>query len=204
MKKTLASQLESFGLAPERAASIAHDVDKRDARSLWSELLMLGLWRNVIDETQPIERSMAGNKTVQRLLASGANPDDLVDLVREVQVNAIYNIAQAIDWPDEELDLDDALDMALSVAFPEMDGEALPLHELHSCLMERDPAGRHGEPRSIELRQFQKLDEALRKELKELILSKNFSPAALLWKKQAGGELKASLAAVQSLYAQLR
>ncbi|WP_256081058.1 hypothetical protein [Massilia sp. YIM B04103] len=203
MRKVLTTKLEEFGISPERAAFIAQDVDKSDARSLWAELLMLGLWRNVIDETQPIELFMTGNYTVQRLVANGSNPDDLIDLVREVQVNAIYNIAQLIDWPAEELDLDETLDMAVSVGFPEKDGKALPIHELHACLMERDPSGRHGEPRSFEQRQFQQLPELLRNELKELILSKNFSPAALLWKKHTGGELKSALAAVQSLYRQL-
>ena len=204
MKEVVASKLEKLGVSPERAASIADDVERLDARSLLVELLAIGLWRNVIDETRPVELSMIGGDAIKRLAANGANPDDLIDLVREVQVNAIYNIAQLIDWPDEDADLDEQFDMTISVGFSEMNGDSLPINELHSCLMERDPSGRHGEPRALELRQFQKLQEVHRNELEALILSKSFSAAALLWKRRVGGELKDSLAAVQSLYSQLR
>lgn len=93
--------------------------------------------------------------------------------------------------------------MQISVHFPNTNGTAAPIHELHSSLMEHDPAGRYGEGRSLEMRQVQKLQATERQALEGLIRSGNMSGAALLWKKYTGSELKVSLDAVQSLRLQI-
>jgi len=201
--ESIVLQLEKLGVPSKRATSIAEDIQKLDARALLSELLIRGLWSTVLDEAQPTVLRRYGG-AIERLLASGVDPHDLLDAVREVQIDTIYNVAQVIDCPTEGFDLDEALDVEISVRLPNMNGAPAPIHELHSCLMEKDPQGRHGEPRSPELRQLQMLQKEVRDELEELIRCKKLSAAALLWKKHMGGELKQSLATVQSLCAKLR
>jgi len=201
--ESIVSELLKLGVSSEKAASIAEDIQRLDARSLLNELLMRGLWATVIDETQPTLLRRNGG-AIERLLASGVDPHDLMDVVREVQVDTIYNVAQVIDSPTENFDLDEALDVEISVRLQNTDGAPAPIHELHSGLMEQDPCGRHGEPRSLELRQLQMLQQEIRDELEALLRNRKLSAAALLWNKHLGGDLKQSLAAVQSLCTSFR
>ncbi|MDQ1830102.1 hypothetical protein [Massilia scottii] len=198
-----ASRLEGIGIAPARAAAIAADVAQGDARSLLHELLLRALWSSVVDEAAPDALQRHGG-AVGRLLASGVDPHDLLDVVRETQVDTIYNVAQLIDWPDEGLELGEALDVRLSASLAHGGGAPQPLPELHACLMERDPTGRSGAPRSPELRQFGMLDADIRRQITALTGERKFSAAAVLWKQHVGGELKTALAAVQSLAGQTR
>lgn len=172
--------------APESAAALLH------------ELLLRGLWSTVIDEAAPEALHRHGG-AVARLLAAGVDPHDLVDVIREAQVDTIYNVAQLIDWPDELVEPDDACEVRLTASLP--GATAQPLPELHSCLMERDPSGRAGEPRSPELRQYAMLDAGVRAQIGALAAERKWSAAAVLWKQHAGGDLKAALAAVQRLAA---
>ena len=217
---TLADKLSALGLDPARHASIQRDLADSDARALLHELLLRGFWRDVVDETVVpgpawIEdwRRLAGSgfpmidtAALDRLLAAGADPHDLTDVVRSMQVLTIYNIANLLDDPSEEIgvpeapeDVDDLLE--LRCAGP--GGRATPIHSLHSSLMERDPSGRHGGPRSLELRQLQMLDDEVRRSLAGFIRQRRFSAAAALWRRHVGGELPACLSAVQGLAGQL-
>ncbi|NHZ90167.1 hypothetical protein F2P45_14240 [Massilia sp. CCM 8733] len=167
-----------------------------EAAALLHELLLRGLWSTVIDEAAPDALPRHGG-AVARLLAAGVDPHDLVDVIREAQVDTIYNVAQLIDWPDEHLAPDDACEVRLAASLA---GAApQPLSELHSCLMARDPSGRAGEPRSPEQRQYAMLDAGVRAQIAALSGARKWSAAAVLWKRHAGGDLKAALAAVQRL-----
>lgn len=166
--------------------------------SLLHELLLRGLWSTVIDEAAPQALQRQGG-AVARLLAAGVDPHDLLDVIREAQVDTIYNVAQLIDWPAEHLAPGDAPDLDLRLA-ASLDGAApQPLPELHSCLMERDPSGRAGEPRSPEVRQYSMLGAEVREQIAALVGARKLSAAAVLWKQYAGGDLKTALAAVRQL-----
>ena len=167
-----------------------------DAAALLHELLLRGLWSIVIDEAAPKALQRHGG-AVARLLAAGVDPHDLVDVIREAQVDTIYNVAQLIDWPDELVEPDDACEVRLAASLAGAPPQPLP--ELHSCLMERDPSGRAGEPRSPEQRQYAMLDAAVRAQIGALAGAQKWSAAAVLWKQHAGGDLKAALAAVKQL-----
>ncbi|NHZ78058.1 hypothetical protein F2P44_01930 [Massilia sp. CCM 8695] len=192
------TQLEDIGLAPAMAGAIARDVARGDARSLLHELLLRGLWSSVADEAAP-EALLRHGGAAGRLLAAGVDLHDLLDVVREAQVDTIYNVAQLIDWPAEGLALDDAFEARLLAGLAQGGATPQPLPELHACLMERDPTGRAGAPRSPELRQFGMLDADIRRQITALSGERKFSAAAVLWKQHVGGELKTALAAVQSL-----
>jgi len=95
-----------------------------------------------------------GAEALQRILACGVDPDDLTDLVREMQHNLLYGVCQLIDDPgllgiglDEEwsepTDFRWEL-VAVRTAGPE--GQA-PIRDLHSSLDAVDPSGREGAPR---------------------------------------------------------
>lgn len=87
------STLEKLGGNSVVIAAIEDDIKRREARSLLSELLILGRWRNVLDE-KDLQLAKTAGGAVQRLLASGVNMDDLVDVVRETQVETIYSLTQ--------------------------------------------------------------------------------------------------------------
>ncbi|AVR97858.1 hypothetical protein [Pseudoduganella armeniaca] len=199
MSKHITTVLENVGTPPDTARAIGRNLERGDARSLFAELLLRGLWANVIDETQPLDPKRSGGPALQRLLDSGADPADLVDLIRETQVDLIYNVAQLIDDPAEALGFEAPLELELSVRLAGTDGQSAPLYPLHSGLMELDPSGRHGEPRSLAVRQLQGLDDAARMQLQALLDARKLSAAAALWKKQVGGDLAGALAAVQGL-----
>ena len=204
MNQAVVEELQRMGVTHKQAESIANDLAGSDARSLLSEFLVRGLWSLVIDETNLSQLPVIGSDAVQRLLNKGVDPDDLIDVIREVQVDTIYNVAQLIDWPTSETQLEEVPKLTISVSVQEPNARALPIYELHSCLLERDPSGRHGEPRTIEVRQFQKLREDERRHIVDLLREQKFSAAAMLWKRSVGGELKDCLTAVQELRKQLR
>jgi hypothetical protein len=197
---TLLAQLASLGILKSKAIEIARDVDNDDARSLYSELVLRGLWNLVVDESNPSELSRLGSPGIDRLLKSGINPDDLLDAIRETQVSLIYNVAHLLDWPTETQGLEDELQPELSVRFRERESTPLPVYEFHSNLEALDPTGRGGAPRSLDLRHFQALPVNARSELIELIRNKKFSAAALKWKLHVGGELQICLNAVRTLH----
>jgi hypothetical protein len=195
----LSAQLIELGIHQSLVESIAEDIEKKDARSLFSTLFYKGVWSLVADESDPSQLPRAGGLAVNRLLEAGVNVDDLVDVVRETQVDLINNIAQLLDWPAENACLSDDLEVQLSVAFSSMKANPLPLWELHSALMEHDPSGRYGEPRSLELRQLQKLSDNEKQEIIELIRSNQLSAAALKWRAHFNCELAVCLKTVQTL-----
>lgn len=206
-------QLQSVGFTAEAAERAHQALQGGDLRGFVHELLLHGLWSDVVDETQPqpqwIERwrELAANgfpiidaAALQRLLDAGADPHDLTGVVRSAQVLAICNIAQLLDYPA----------LALGWNFPpqatphldcgsEEAGGEQRLPALRPEVLCRDPSGRHGEPRSLTLRQWQTLPGEARDRIWSLIRDGRRSQAAALWKQYVGGDLRAALDAVQAL-----
>jgi hypothetical protein len=73
MKSTIEQDLQQLGVSLDAAASIAHHVGQLDARSLFNELFLCGLWRNVLDEAKSEQLHKLGGAAVQRLLAQGVD-----------------------------------------------------------------------------------------------------------------------------------
>ncbi|MFI5767787.1 hypothetical protein ACIA74_04430 [Streptomyces sp. NPDC051658] len=146
------------------------DPDDRSAQALQSFLTTL--WSMVVDEDnyadgypswlEPGLRGHqqgngpadAGASALQRVLACGVDPDDLTDLVREMQHEVLYNICQLIDDPgllgiglDHEGARPADFRWELVAVRDEEPAGRVPVHGLHSSLDELDPSGRHGEPR---------------------------------------------------------
>lgn len=209
-------QLQAIGIAAPQAERALQALAAGDPRELMHELLLHGLWSDVVDETQPqpqwIEhwRGLGANgfpiidtAALERLLAAGVDLHDLTDVVRSAQVLTICNIAQLLDYPPLALGWSLPAQASVHLACgSEADAGGSPpmrLHALRPEVLCRDPAGRHGEPRPLPLRQWSALPEDLRASLQTLVLAGRRSQAAALWKKHVGGELQACLDAVETL-----
>lgn len=105
-------QLQSIGLSPKAAERALQSLQGCDLRGFVHELLLHGLWGDVVDEAQPhpqwMERwqqlaatgfPVIDAAALQRLLDAGVDVHDLTGVVRSAQILAIYNIAQLLDYP---------------------------------------------------------------------------------------------------------
>jgi hypothetical protein len=95
MKSTIEQQLQHLGVSADAASSIAHDVRQLDARSLFNELFLCGLWSNVLDEAKPEQLQKLGGTAVQRLLAQGVasgRSNDYVWQFDEIIVNCLISL----------------------------------------------------------------------------------------------------------------
>jgi hypothetical protein len=227
LSNAISERLRAAGLPPEYSKRLLKALAERNVSAYTAELLLQGLWSEVIDETLPhpqwIEhwRALGDNgfpiidtAALKRLLAAGVDPRDLTGVVRSAQVLLIYNIAQLLDSPARrllgwDLDLPDEATVYLACGTAEDEQErqeaAAPrrLSELHSELMGRDPSGRHGEPRPRELEQWSVLPTDVQTEIKTLIQADRRSQAAALWMRHVGRDqsvdLRACLDAVDVL-----
>ncbi|MER5850675.1 hypothetical protein ABT126_27530 [Streptomyces sp. NPDC002012] len=97
----------------------------------------------------------ASAAALHRILACGADPDDLTDVVRQMQHDLAYNVCQLIDDPgllgiglDEDWSEQTDFRWELVAVRTAQPTERAPIDGLHSSLDELDPSGRGGEPRS--------------------------------------------------------
>ena len=207
------TQLQALGFTPRAAERAQQALQEGDQRGFVHELLLHGLWSDVVDETQPrplrIDRwhEMAANgfpivdtAALQRLLDAGADPHDITGVVRSAQVLAICNIAQLLDYPVLALGWNLPLQATphLAGASEETEG-AQRLLALRPEVLCRDSSGRYGEPRPLALLQWQALSDETRDHIQSLVRGGHRSHAAALWNQQMSGELRTALDAVQTL-----
>ena len=208
------TSLESIGLTPEAAQRAHQALQAGDLRGFLHELLLSGLWSDVVDETLPqpqwMERwqQLAADgfpiidaAALQRLVDAGVDPHDLTGVVRSAQILALYNIAQLLDYPALGLgwDLPEAATPHLACGSEAAPAAAQRLHALAPELLGRDPSGRFGEPQPLAQRQWQALPDELRERVGTLVLGQQRAQAAALWKHHVGGELHSCLEAVDAL-----
>lgn len=207
-------QLQSAGFTPAAAERAQQALQDGDLRGFVHELLLHGLWSDVIDETQPQPlwvarwRELAASgfpfidaAALQRLLDAGADPHDLTGVVRSAQVLAISNIAQLLDTPALALGWNLPPQATPHLACGSEDAASTQrLHALRPEVLCRDPSGRYGEPRPLALRQWQALPEEARQRVQSLVQDGQRSQAAALWKQHVGGELRDALDAVEMLH----
>jgi hypothetical protein len=149
----------------------SQDPDIGDLMARCRALFLTDLWRLLIDEDRTVDGvpswieswfrgtppgTVPADPTagaLHRILASGADPDDVTDVVRTMQHEIIYNICQLLDDP-AMLGIRPAVDpdhvelgYQLTAVRTESPPARLPMEDLHSDLDSYDPAGRWGEPR---------------------------------------------------------
>lgn len=213
------AQLQAIGIDARDAERAVHALAADDPRAMVHELLLDGLWSDVVDEAQPqpqwIERwrelgangfPIIDTAALERLLAAGVDLHDLTDVVRSAQVLTICNIAQLLDYPALALGWDlpprASVHLACGSEADEEDTTGSPprrLYPLRPDVMCRDPSGRFGEPRPLALRQWNALPQDAQTNVRTLVRGGRRAHAAALWKQHVGGELPECLAAVEVL-----
>ena len=221
----LADQLKARGADATEARYVEEALTSGDARPLLLMLLGYEMLADVVDEqvgeAKPDApawisrwRRLADSDfpfidvpAMERLLAAGADPSDLTDVVRSAQMLTAYNIANLIDDPTIAMrpDLDipaGVVDWTLT--YRDATGELAAVGKLHDEIMSWDRSGRGGAPRSLDLRRLQSLPDDVRLAVWSLLRDHDMSKAALLWRRHVGGEPADCLAAVERLRAELR
>ena len=136
-----------------RAKSEAKDDKPQLAR--W--LFMRGMWSMVTDDDYVWPGKWADMKApipaaVTRMLERGIDPQDLTDVVRDAEINALYNLCQLIDSASHGIeDLQGKIAENVEWRLIELDGNTGKtkrlIEGLHESFHESDPTGRAGEPR---------------------------------------------------------
>lgn len=154
----------------KRALAIFKQLGAKDARA-WAEeetvenhpvlvrfLFLKALWSNVVGDDDSWMRDWADPKhpvsaAVQRMLAKGIDPRDLTDVVRDMQIDVLFNACVALgDSAHGIEDLQEKIPETIDWCLAEHDvanGKAMRIasDDLHSDFYDFDPTGRHGEPR---------------------------------------------------------
>ncbi len=144
-------------LGAKNPKSWARSEAKEDIPQLVRFLLLSGLWRCVIEEDDRWSTSFADPKdpiagAIKRMLDKGIDPADLTDVVRDAQVQALYNVVQLLDDPSHGIeDLQESISENVEWRVIEYNGETEEVGRLveglHESFMRLDPSGRQGEPR---------------------------------------------------------
>jgi hypothetical protein len=136
-----------------RAKSEAKDDKPQLAR--W--LFLRGLWGCVTKDDHAWPGKWADRKApipaaITRMLACGIDPQDLTDVVRDAEINALYNVVQLLDSASHGIEhLQAKIAENVEWRLIEYDGEQEKtkrlIKGLHESFHESDPTGRAGEPR---------------------------------------------------------
>ncbi len=146
-----ARALEVFRILGAKDPEVWADGEARDNRPyLVRYLFLTGLWRAVLDDDEEWDATDAATK---RLLAQGADPRDLAAVVRQAQVDLLFEVCQLIDHPAHGIeDLQEKIPENVEWRLCEVDEHERPtgrvVLDLHASFGKFDPTGRNGEPRA--------------------------------------------------------
>ena len=124
-------------------------------QSLHRWLLVKALWRCVIPESDVWQKHWAKghpvDSAITRLLAKGVSPEDLTLVVRQLQIQAMFDAVQVLDNASHGIEeLQQKIPENVEWRVAAFDGEREEvgprLGELHGTFLNLDPAGRMGEP----------------------------------------------------------
>ena len=154
----------------ERALAIFKQLGAKDPKA-WAEeetvedhpvlvrfLFLKALWGNVVGDDDSWMHEWADPKhpipaAIQRMLAKGIDPNDLTDVVREMQIDVLFNACVSLSDSAHGIeDLQNKIPETIDWCLAEHDvakGKAMRIasDDLHSDFYDFDPTGRRGEPR---------------------------------------------------------
>jgi len=89
---------------------------------------------------------------IERILAAGADPDDLTDVVRAMQLDVLVNLCGLLDMEGTRMLFESTPEAAGKVgwrlcALGENEKARRPIESLQESIQSYDPTGREGEPR---------------------------------------------------------
>ncbi len=149
MKLNRARALELFRSlkAKDPETWAAGEVDD-DHPMLARYLFLSGVWRAVLPDDAVWK---GGSPPAARLLAKGGDPRDLAAVVRQAQIDLLYEIYQLLDDSSHGIeDLQEQIPEIVQWRLCEVDSEEKPtgrvLLDIHASFGKFDPTGRNGEP----------------------------------------------------------
>ncbi len=169
-QETLTQAFLALGESAADAKAMARAEIERGSPQLARIMFLKSAWRLIIDEDKKRDGEVAWIESwlrwgrsqkkpqsgvgaaIERLLASGADPDDLTDVVRAMQFELLFNLCDVLD--EEGLDelrplLPKGLDVGWRLYEVGPDGKPTrAIESLHESVGSYDPAGREGQPRS--------------------------------------------------------
>lgn len=169
-QETLTQAFLALGENAADAKAMARAEIERGSPQLARIMFLKSAWRLIIDEDKKRDGEVAWIESwlrwgrsqkepqsgvgaaIERLLASGADPDDLTDVVRAMQFELLFNLCDVLD--EEGLDelrplLPKGLDVGWRLYEVGPDGKPTrAIESLHESVGSYDPAGREGQPRS--------------------------------------------------------
>ena len=212
-------KLQAVGLAPGHAECALQALAAGDTRGFVHELLLDGLWSDVADESQPQPRWIERWRTLgahafplHRHRRAGAAARRRR---RSARPHGRGALGAGVDPPQHrpaDRHSHDRTRLGSTVAGhrapglrdAEADGDGTPAQRLHALRSEvgaRDPSGRHGEPHPLALRQWRALPEETQARIRAMVVhAGRHSPAAALWKRHVGGELRVCLDTMKTLH----
>ncbi len=151
----------------KRALALFEQLGEKDAEdwataesdepSLARFLFLKALWSNVIDEDSSWMKDWAFPKdpipsAIARMLRKGIDPDDLTDVVRDMQVELLFNVCCALDSSGHGIeDIQEVIPENIEWRLAEWDGKKevvkRPILDVHDSFYDFDPTGRAGAPR---------------------------------------------------------
>jgi hypothetical protein len=146
----------------KRAIAILKELGVPDAAMLGKQqgkfpimerhLLLTAMWRAVLpdDATWSAAGEDAVGQSIAAVLAAGVDPADLTRIVRQAQVDLLFEICQVLDRSDHGIeDLQGQISENVEWRVCEYDGErdtvGRPMQDLHASILRHDPTGREGE-----------------------------------------------------------
>jgi hypothetical protein len=132
--------------------------ESKDGKPFLARFLFLkAMWGCVIGDDKSWMQDWADSKhptpsAIQRMLVKGIDPDDLTDVVRDMQITTLFNVCCALDNSAHGIeDLQEKITENVEWRLAEYDGEneelGRPMLAIHDDLYEFDPTGRAGNPR---------------------------------------------------------
>jgi hypothetical protein len=145
----------SLGASDPKHRATSETKDGNPELARW--LFMQGVWSLITSDDYVWPGKWADMNApipaaTKRMLARGIDPQDLTDVVRDAQIDALYNLCQLLDNAGHGIEhLQEKIKENVEWRLFEYDGikekAKRRIGGLHESFHESDPAGRSGEPR---------------------------------------------------------
>jgi hypothetical protein len=160
-------------LTPERATAILHSLGAKDAQDVGSMqadepalqrwLFLTAVWRCIVNDDGAWMNEWGDNskapvpRAIRRMLDAGADPADLTDVVRGMQIDLAFDLLNLLEQSDYGIEdmqarIAEPCDWALCEYDQATQNAGRPMADLHSDFYDFDPTGRRGEPRKRRVR----------------------------------------------------
>lgn len=146
---------KQLGAKDPKACAEAESIE--DHPTLVRFLFLEALWGNVVGDDASWMDEWADRKhpipaAIRRMLAKGIDPKDLTDVVRDMQIDVLFNACVSLGdsshgIEDIQKKIPETIDWCLAEHDVANDKATRIVLDLHGDFYDFDPTGRRGEPR---------------------------------------------------------